>query len=174
MTRPDLLITKKEFEALPEYSASIPTGTTPGKRWKCSCNDGKWKIGEYGEIFGANSEQIKINWYNPIIADVPRQMGVYVEELINRLRGTYNMPVNDGAGLLDGSNIHTSLLPSTRINIESAYVIETLYAALKIYADTITGVVAQTAIQDVSDQADRVAEEWYQEQLEVKRAGKSV
>jgi hypothetical protein len=28
------LMTKKELEALPEYSSSIPTGTTIGKRWK--------------------------------------------------------------------------------------------------------------------------------------------
>jgi hypothetical protein len=28
------LMTEKELEALPEYSLSLPTGTTIGKRWK--------------------------------------------------------------------------------------------------------------------------------------------
>lgn len=28
------LMTQKELEGLPEYSSSIPTGTTIGKRWK--------------------------------------------------------------------------------------------------------------------------------------------
>ena len=29
-----IYLTQKEFDALPEYSISIPTGTTPGKLWK--------------------------------------------------------------------------------------------------------------------------------------------
>lgn len=31
-------LTKKEFDNLPEYSCSIPTGTTIGKQWKKNCN----------------------------------------------------------------------------------------------------------------------------------------
>lgn len=29
-----IILTKKEFDALPEYSCSLPTGTTIGKKWK--------------------------------------------------------------------------------------------------------------------------------------------
>lgn len=29
-----IVLTKKEFDSLPEYSCSIPTGTTIGKKWK--------------------------------------------------------------------------------------------------------------------------------------------
>lgn len=31
---PRLRLTPRQFEELPEYSASYPTGTTPGKMWK--------------------------------------------------------------------------------------------------------------------------------------------
>jgi hypothetical protein len=36
LKKPDLVVhlTKAEFDALPEYSASLPTGTTIGKKWK--------------------------------------------------------------------------------------------------------------------------------------------
>lgn len=29
-------LTRQEFDALPEYSCSLPSGTTIGKRWKCN------------------------------------------------------------------------------------------------------------------------------------------
>lgn len=29
-----IVLTKKQFDELPEYSCSIPTGTTIGKQWK--------------------------------------------------------------------------------------------------------------------------------------------
>ncbi len=48
---PVALLTKAELDALPEYSWSIPTGVTPGKRWKRDENDGRgskaWMLGEY-------------------------------------------------------------------------------------------------------------------------------
>lgn len=30
----NIILTKKEFDELPEYSCSLPTGTTIGKKWK--------------------------------------------------------------------------------------------------------------------------------------------
>lgn len=41
-------LTRKEFDDLLEYSSSIPTGTTIGKKWKRSQSDGWW-MGEYLE-----------------------------------------------------------------------------------------------------------------------------
>ncbi|WP_036291520.1 hypothetical protein [Methylosinus sp. PW1] len=69
---PILRLTRREFRELREYSCSIPTGTTPGKRWKRldgafdpHCKQPRWMIGEYGDLVGKN--EIMINWYRPII-----------------------------------------------------------------------------------------------------------
>jgi hypothetical protein len=49
------VMTRKYFDALPEYSLSIPTGVTIGKRWKRVepfVDDGTpktWFMGEYAE-----------------------------------------------------------------------------------------------------------------------------
>lgn len=46
-------LTQQEFNALPEYSCSLPTGTTLGKRWKSKriySDAPKWIMGEYTEI----------------------------------------------------------------------------------------------------------------------------
>lgn len=40
------VITRKKLAELPEYSTSVPTGTTIGKRWRRDV-DGQWMIGEY-------------------------------------------------------------------------------------------------------------------------------
>lgn len=59
-----LCVTQTEFNSLKEYSSSIPTGTTIGKRWKRNCS-GNWFIGEYVDI---NSEtEIGIKWWRPVI-----------------------------------------------------------------------------------------------------------
>lgn len=75
---PPLRLTKAEFEALPEYSASFPTGTTPGKRWKRL--DGshdqafidrggkpEWWVGEFDPADDGKGPDIRINWYRPVI-----------------------------------------------------------------------------------------------------------
>lgn len=74
---PALLISKAEFDALPEYSATLPTGTTPGKRWKRHdgifdqeflAAGGKpfWLIGEYNPDDDGKGSTIKVNWYIPV------------------------------------------------------------------------------------------------------------
>lgn len=41
-------LTQSEFAALPEYSHSVPTGTTIGKRWKAKLRgENNWWMGEY-------------------------------------------------------------------------------------------------------------------------------
>lgn len=52
-------LTRDDFDDLPEYSASLPTGTTPGKRWKRDTAQG-WFLGEYVEI--NEDGQIGIRW----------------------------------------------------------------------------------------------------------------
>lgn len=75
---PPLRLTPSEFDALLEYSASLPTGTTPGKRWKrldgahdltWKARGGKpaWMIGEYDPTDDGKGKSIKINWYRPVI-----------------------------------------------------------------------------------------------------------
>ncbi len=41
------VMTQREFDELPEYSATLPTGTCIGKRWKRRARSGTWTMGEY-------------------------------------------------------------------------------------------------------------------------------
>lgn len=74
---PRMRVTPQEFERLPEYSCSYPTGTTPGKRWrredgaydhqfKLSGGKPVWMIGEYDPDDDGKGNTIKINWYLPV------------------------------------------------------------------------------------------------------------
>jgi hypothetical protein len=74
MTLPKLHLTVAEFEALPEYSATFPTGQTPGKRWRRldgafdpTCLKPRWMIGEYDPNYDGKAKTIRINWYAPVI-----------------------------------------------------------------------------------------------------------
>lgn len=86
-----LRLTDREFFALPEYSTSLPTGTTPGKRWRrldgahdraFIARGGKprWQVGEYDPTAPSDADiermlkrgetppkSIKINWYRPVL-----------------------------------------------------------------------------------------------------------
>jgi hypothetical protein len=74
---PPLRLTRPEFEGLLEYSATLPTGTTTGKRWrrldgahdhafKLLGGKPRWVIGEYGAV-SKDGKKIDIHWYRPII-----------------------------------------------------------------------------------------------------------
>lgn len=72
---PRLRVTPAEFHALLEYSCSLPTGTTPGKRWKRldgaydrRCTRPRWMIGEYDPDCPPDATRIRIIWYRPIIS----------------------------------------------------------------------------------------------------------
>jgi hypothetical protein len=57
-------MTMHEFDVLPEYSCSLPTGATAGKRWKRGIPymmpRRRWLMGEYGTV---NSlDQVPITW----------------------------------------------------------------------------------------------------------------
>lgn len=62
-----VMLSRDDFNKLPEYSCSLPTGTTTGKRWKRKVVDAKgtqWIMGEYGEVFlnEKGEERIVITW----------------------------------------------------------------------------------------------------------------
>lgn len=65
---PTLCLTRAEFDALDEYSATLPTGARIGKRWKRhdgafdpACKNPFWLIGEYVDI--GSKEEVGIKWY---------------------------------------------------------------------------------------------------------------
>jgi hypothetical protein len=72
---PKMRMTLAEFERLPEYSASYPTGTTPGKMWRR--HDGAhdpsrrfeplWVICQYDPDCPDDAKTIKILSYRPVI-----------------------------------------------------------------------------------------------------------
>lgn len=47
MNYPVIVLSQAELNSLPEYSWSLPTGTTIGKRWKCLHRHSGWFMGEY-------------------------------------------------------------------------------------------------------------------------------
>ena len=74
---PPMQITYAEAKALPEYSASNPTGVQPGKRWrrhngvhdthfKKQGGIPRWIIRTYEEVTG-NDKIVANNWYRPVI-----------------------------------------------------------------------------------------------------------
>lgn len=76
-----LPISQAALLALPEYSASIPSGKTIGKRWRINTNffrqrkvwgiPDRWVIGEYTRPTPGNPGQIDITWYLPVIEGQP-------------------------------------------------------------------------------------------------------
>ena len=69
-----LYLSVAELNGFSDYSCSLPTGQTVGKRWKCNVrkNAGRfrWRVGEYGEPFPEGHEfhgDIPIYWYDVVI-----------------------------------------------------------------------------------------------------------
>lgn len=71
-----VLLTKREFGDLLEYSTTLPTGTTPGKAWKARRpwhapkNKAKWWRGVYGMPYPEGHEhhgQIPIGWRRIVV-----------------------------------------------------------------------------------------------------------
>lgn len=73
---PVLPLTADEMSELLEYSASLPTGKTIGKRWKRRMSRSEWVIGEYAELSAEDQlkwpGEIAILWYLPSVdGDTP-------------------------------------------------------------------------------------------------------
>lgn len=45
-TMEKVVLTKHEFDRMPNYSHTLPSGTYLGKTWRCEAGDG-WYMGEY-------------------------------------------------------------------------------------------------------------------------------
>lgn len=69
-------LTQVQFDELGEYSCSIPTGTTIGKRWKCDvhahpAHKGKpplWHLGEYYDLGPPDNEKnVGIRWSKIVV-----------------------------------------------------------------------------------------------------------
>ena len=78
-----------EFKKLRDYSSSLPTGTTIGKRWKRRKNyydeDKGWLMGEYVEHDGPNL--IGIKWHEiEIELTAAEERDVVIDELTNYLQ----------------------------------------------------------------------------------------
>lgn len=75
-----VLLTRAEFDALLNYSTTLPTGTTPGKSWRKAAwprhqevNDEWWR-GTYGKPYPEGHEhhgEIPIGWRRIVVAGVP-------------------------------------------------------------------------------------------------------
>ncbi len=60
-----ITLTEAEFDALPDYSCTIPTGVIIGKRWKRGEPFGRptrWFMGEYREYVPPDPEKVRIAW----------------------------------------------------------------------------------------------------------------
>jgi hypothetical protein len=64
------IMSQKDFDALPEYSCSLPTGTFIGKRWRrrepYTSTPTHWFLGEFIEI--NDPENVGIRWREILIA----------------------------------------------------------------------------------------------------------
>lgn len=75
-----VLLTRQEFDALLEYSTTLPTGTTPGKTWKrrmpfwASSADANWWRGSFGLPYPEGHKyhgQVPIGWRRIRVAGTP-------------------------------------------------------------------------------------------------------
>jgi hypothetical protein len=70
-----IALSQKEFDALPEYSCSLPTGTPIGKRWKCGWPYKEprtnWYLGEY--VACAEPGMVGIVWREIVFVSKPGQ-----------------------------------------------------------------------------------------------------
>jgi hypothetical protein len=70
---PKVHVTAEDLKAMPEYSASLPTGTYIGKRWKCQVGPDRdsgrksWWIGEYHDI--NDPKNVGIRWHEVWLVD---------------------------------------------------------------------------------------------------------
>lgn len=103
-------LTQAEFDALPEYSCTLPTGAVTGKQWKCDLSFRDpywwktpptrkgWIRGEYGARVG---EDILIHWMPIVLAPVPVPEGPCGNPVKRILSVT--SPVFPGAGSWRGA-----------------------------------------------------------------------
>jgi hypothetical protein len=88
------LMTPATLNALPEYSASIPTSADMGKRWKRADGRGWWMMGEYAPH--EDPAIVRIIWRKVLVVFPAPPERPIVNELELFLFG--HSVVNDGRG----------------------------------------------------------------------------
>jgi hypothetical protein len=75
-----IALSQAEFLALLNYSASLPTGTSAGKRWRRSVDwrfqelNDEWMMGEFGEPYPKGHVlygNVPVQWRRIIVLGVP-------------------------------------------------------------------------------------------------------
>lgn len=79
---PVIALTQAAFDKLPEYSATVPTGGTPGKQWKsnngwCHTDKDDWYLEEYYEKPG-DTEYVYVKRARIVI----REVGLKASEVV--------------------------------------------------------------------------------------------
>ena len=93
-----IVLSRDEFNALPEYSCSLPSGTIVGKRWRANRHSGtlygwgparrcpahpNWWMGEYYDI--GSETRIGIRWTRIVLADE-----ALVQSVINAVAAVFS------------------------------------------------------------------------------------
>lgn len=77
-----VVLTIGQLHDLPDYSMSLPTGTTPGKRWRRArwpwlhADNDEWLLGEFGQPYPVGHEyhgDIPIHWTPILVLGVARK-----------------------------------------------------------------------------------------------------
>lgn len=83
MAMPVEEIAIRDFFKMLEYSTSLPTGTTMGKRWRRAvgrraCPSG-WLTGEYGDVVPESGGTLTtILWRRVVFSDAPENAAIYL------------------------------------------------------------------------------------------------
>lgn len=80
MNYPVIVLSQAELHALPEYSHTLPTGTTIGKRWKCRWLSGVWLMGEYSK--GSLPKTVDIHWSRIVVGEEV-VLGAVIESVLS-------------------------------------------------------------------------------------------
>ena len=79
--KPTIRLFRWELESMNDYSHSLPSGQTPGKKWRRSINSkfrpfkpSNWLVGEYGE---PAEGYIPVIWYRVVLRVGPRPQHYY-------------------------------------------------------------------------------------------------
>lgn len=92
MKREKIYVSQAEFDSLLEYSCSLPTGKTIGKRWKRQNADG-WLMGEYVE--DPDPAMVGILWRELVVTEEENKDSVTFWAptwLVQQVRGEQNWP----------------------------------------------------------------------------------